>query len=80
MNNRTLTSINSVKVPIKIRIGNRKITLKELITLKEGSIIELNKNESDLVDILVGNEVIAKGEIIENSGEYSIEIKEIKRD
>ena len=79
MNSHSLTHIDNLKVPIKIRVGSRKITLKELVKLKEGSVVELNKNESDLVDILVGDEVIAKGEIIESGSEFSIKIKEIKR-
>jgi len=79
MKTNSLTSLNSVKVALKIRVGSKKITLEELMNLKEGSVVELNREESDLVDVLMGEEVIARGEIVESGGEFSIKIKEIKR-
>ncbi len=70
--------INSIKIPIKVRIGEKRIKLKELLELKEGSILELNRNENDLIDLMVGEEIIAKGLIIEKEGKFAIQIKEIK--
>ncbi len=78
MNHNLLTSLNNINLELKIRIGSKKISIKNLSKIKEGDVIILEKDEDDLVDILIGDEMVARGKIIEKDNEFFIEIRELK--
>ena len=57
MNNISL--IMDVKLPVKVRIGKKRMLLKDVLNMDIGSVIELNQLANDPLEILVDNNVIA---------------------
>ncbi|MEA2098971.1 MAG: flagellar motor switch protein FliY [Campylobacterota bacterium] len=75
MNNISL--IMDVKLPIRVRIGKKKMLLKDVLNMDIGSVIELNQLANDPLDILVDNHVIAQGEVVIVDGNFGIQITSI---
>jgi flagellar motor switch protein FliN len=59
-----LDIIMDVELPIVVRLGEAELTLEEVIALRAGSIIELNKQVDDPAELMVNNKVVAYGEVV----------------
>ncbi|WP_277641435.1 flagellar motor switch protein FliY [Wolinella succinogenes] len=66
-----------VKLQVKVRIGQKKMLLKDVISMDIGSVVELNQLANDPLEILVDDKVIAKGEVVIVDGNFGIQITEI---
>jgi flagellar motor switch protein FliN/FliY len=69
--------ILDVQLPIRVRVGSKKMLLKDIIGMDIGSVVELNQLANDPLDILVGDKVIAKGEVVIVDGNFGVQITEI---
>jgi len=72
MNNISL--IMDVKLPVRVRIGKKKMLLKDVLNMDIGSVIELNQLANDPLEILVDNHVIAQGEVVIVDGNFGVQI------
>ena len=74
--------IMDVKLPVRVRIGQKRMLLKDVLSMDIGSVIELNQLANDPLDILVDDKVIAQGEVVIVDGNFGIQITSIgsKRD
>jgi flagellar motor switch protein FliN/FliY len=59
-----LTTVNNVKVPVYVVLGGNELTLDELGSLAEGSIIELTSLAGEPVDLYASGEKIGEGEVV----------------
>jgi flagellar motor switch protein FliN/FliY len=59
-----LTSVDGVKVPVYVALGNNELTIEELGQLGEGSIIELTSIAGEPVDLFAAGEKIGEGEVV----------------
>lgn len=69
--------IMDVKLPIRVRIGTKKMLLKDVLTMDIGSVVELNQLANDPLEILVGDKIIALGEVVIVDGNFGVQITEI---
>ncbi len=72
-----LDLIMDVDLDVKIRIGQKNMLIKDILKLKEGSIIELEKNIEEPMEILINNKVVAKGVVVVVGGRFGIKITNI---
>jgi flagellar motor switch protein FliN/FliY len=73
-------SIYALPVTVQMVVGTARPTIAELLRLKAGSVLEMDKSISDPVDVCIDNRVIARGELIETdvaTGEIGLKITEI---
>ena len=59
---------------IEVVYGKRKMTLKELAALKEGSLLPMDALCDDLVDIYVNGIKVGRGEIVAVDGQFGVKI------
>jgi flagellar motor switch protein FliN len=64
----------NVEIPVSVSLGRRQMRMKELLGLTRGSIVELNQDLGDEVEIRANNCVIAKGEVVAVDGNYGVRI------
>jgi len=69
--------IMDVKLPVRVRIGGKKMLLRDVLSMDIGSVIELNQLANDPLDILVDNHVIAQGEVVIVDGNFGVQITTI---
>lgn len=66
-----------VSLRISVEVGSASMTLSELLRLGEGSVVELDRQANDLLDIFANGTLIAKGEIVEVDGRYGIRVVDV---
>lgn len=72
-----ISLIMDVKLPVKVRIGKKKMLLKDVLNMDIGSVIELNQLANDPLEVLVDNNVIALGEVVIVDGNFGVQITSI---
>jgi flagellar motor switch protein FliN/FliY len=63
-----------VEIPVSVSLGRTKLRMKELLGLSHGSVVELEQELGDQVEIRVNNCVIAHGEVVAVDGNYGVRI------
>ncbi len=66
-----LSAILRLEVPVIVRVGERSMTMKEVLGLVPGAIIELQKKSDAELDLLINNKQIGTGsavKVVENFG------------
>jgi flagellar motor switch protein FliN len=66
-----------VNLNLTLRFGKRTLTLREIMDLSSGSIIELDRQVQEPADLLLGDKLIAKGEVVIVDGNYGLRITEV---
>ena len=66
-----------IDLPLVVRFGSTQLPLKTLAQLGPGSLIDLARTPEDPVEMLVGERVIARGEVVVVSGSYGIRIIDV---
>ena len=74
---RPLSVLHGVEVNVSVEIGRTKATVKDLLALQVGSVIELDRPAGSPVDLLANNTLIAKGEIVVIDDEFALRITQI---
>ena len=72
-----LELLYDVPLRITVELGRTKMTLKQVLELSIGSLIELDKLTGEPVDILVNGKLIAKGEVVVIDENFGVRITEI---
>ena len=72
-----ISLIMDVKLPIRVRIGKKRMLLKDVLNMDIGSVIELNQLANDPLEILVDNHVVAQGEVVIVDGNFGVQITSI---
>jgi flagellar motor switch protein FliN/FliY len=71
-------SIYSVPVTVTVSIGQKRLSVSEILELQPESIVPLSSRIDDPVDLSIDNKVIAKGELVETAdGQIAVKIIEI---
>jgi flagellar motor switch protein FliN len=63
-----------VTMPVSVSLGRTKMHMKDLLHLTNGSIVELDQELGDQVEIRVNNCVLAYGEVVAVEGNYAVRI------
>jgi len=66
-----------VDLNLTLRFGQRTLTLREIMDLSSGSIIELDRQVQEPADLLLGDKLIARGEVVIVDGNYGLRITEV---
>lgn len=74
---RNMNLIMDVRLPIRVRIGNKKMLLKDVLTMDIGSVVELNQLANDPLEILIGDKRVAYGEVVIVDGNFGVQVTEI---
>jgi len=74
---RDLEMIMDIPVKLSVELGRTRITIKQLLELAQGSVIELDGLAGEPMDILINGYLIAQGEVVVVEDKYGIRITEI---
>lgn len=72
-----INRVIDVPLAVTMRFGQRQLTLRELLSLGTGSLLELDRQVEEPVDLVLGNRVIARGEVVIVDGNYGMRITEV---
>lgn len=74
---RNLDMLLDIPLKVTVELGRTKRTIKDILDLSSGSIIELDKLAGEPVDILVNEKLIAKGEVVVIDENFGVRVTDI---
>jgi flagellar motor switch protein FliN/FliY len=73
----SINMLLDVNVPIGVQLGQTRMTIRELLNLKKGGVVRLNRMAGEAVDVFIKNKLMAKGEITVVDDRLSVRIVQI---
>jgi len=67
----------NVELNVTLRFGKRQLTLREVLELTTGSVVELDRQVEEPVELLLNGLVIARGEAVVIDGNYGLRVTEV---
>lgn len=67
----------NVRVSLQARLGEVSLSVDELLKLRSGSVVSLDRQMSDLVDLRLNDALIGRGEIVAVGDNFGLRIVEI---
>lgn len=64
------------EMKLTVELGRTKMSIKDILNIGEGAVIELDKLYGEPVDILVNDKIIARGEIVIVNEDFGIKVTE----
>ncbi|EGL82514.1 CheC, inhibitor of MCP methylation / FliN fusion protein [Caldalkalibacillus thermarum TA2.A1] len=74
---KNLDLLMDIPLQVTVELGRTKRTIKEILELSPGSILELDKLAGEPVDILINNKPIAKGEVVVIEENFGVRVTDI---
>jgi flagellar motor switch protein FliN/FliY len=74
-----LNLVMDVELNVTLRFGQRQLTLREVLDLTSGSVVELDRQVEEPVELLLDGVVIARGEAVVIDGNYGLRVTEVSR-
>ena len=72
-----ISLLKSIPVDITVEVARKTLILDELLNLKAGSVVMLEKHEGDPVDIKINGTAFGTGEIVSKNGQYGVRLLSI---
>jgi flagellar motor switch protein FliN/FliY len=72
-----LERLIDLELLMSVTLGRARMPIADVLKLTSGSIVELDRQVGELVDLTINGTVVARGEIVSVKGSYGVRIKEI---
>jgi flagellar motor switch protein FliN/FliY len=72
-----LDVILDIPVTLSLEVGKSKISIRELLKLNQGSVVELDRLAGEPLDVLVNGTLIAHGEVVVTNDKYGIRLTDV---
>ncbi len=66
-----------VELEASLRFGCREMPLGEILDLGPGDVVQLDRHVADPVDLIVGDKIVARGEVVLVDGNFGLRISEV---
>lgn len=66
-----------IPLEITVELGRKKMPIRELLQLGQGSVIELEKIAGEPMEILVNNKLVARGEVVVVNEKFGVRLTDI---
>lgn len=67
----------NVELDVTVRLGKTRRSIREILSLGNGAVLELDSLAGEMVDILVNGRLVAKGEVVVVQENYGVRIVEL---
>ncbi len=74
---KNLDMLLDIPLEVTVELGRTKRSIKEILELSQGSILELDKLAGEPVDVLVNQKLIAKGEVVVIDENFGVRVTDI---
>jgi len=66
-----------VELDVSLRFGSREMSLAEVLDLGPGDVVQLDRHVADPVDLIVGDKIVARGEVVLVNGNFGLRVTEV---
>ncbi|HIF9064885.1 TPA: flagellar motor switch protein FliN [Photobacterium damselae] len=74
---RKLDSILDIPVTISMEVGRTQISIRNLLQLNQGSVVELDRVAGESLDVMVNGTLIAHGEVVVVNDKFGIRLTDV---
>lgn len=74
---RALDLLGDVDMEVTVQLGAVRLSIRELLALQPGSVVELDRAAGAAVDVMVNGRLLAKGDVVVIDEELGVRITEI---
>lgn len=72
-----LNAILDIPISLSVEIGQTMISIRNLLQLNQGSVVELDRLAGEPLDVMVNNTLVAQGEIVVINEKYGIRLTDV---
>ena len=72
-----LDAILDIPISLSVEIGQTRISIRNLLQLNQGSVVELDRIAGESLDVMVNNTLVAHGEIVVINEKYGIRLTDV---
>ena len=72
-----MDGLMSVNLEVVVEIGRAQMSMGEILELQNGSVVELDRVAGDVVDVLINDKLMARGEVVIVDDKFGVRITEI---
>ena len=69
--------LSGVSLRVSVEVGSAAMKLSDLLNIAEGSVVELDRQADELLDIFANGTLIAKGEVVTVDGRFGIRVVDV---
>jgi flagellar motor switch protein FliN/FliY len=69
--------LQDIPVEVTVELGRARMTIRQLATLEAEDVVELDRGQGELVDLVVGGRVLARGEMVVVKDRVALRIVEV---
>jgi flagellar motor switch protein FliN/FliY len=66
-----------IELNASLQFGSREMPLREVLELGPGDVIELDRHVAEPVDLVIGDRIVARGEVVIVSGNFALRVTEV---
>ncbi len=77
MEEKTLDIVLDVKVKLTVQLGSTHLSMREVLELSAGSVVQLDQQVNDPVGLFVNDKLVAYGEVVVLDDNFGIKITEL---
>lgn len=74
---RSWDRILDIPLEMTVRLGQRRMRIRDLLRLEPNAILELNRSVDDPVELVVSGQVVARGEVLVEQDRLAIRILDV---
>lgn len=75
--NQNLEAILDIPVTLSVEIGRTRISIRNLLQLNQGSVVELDRLAGEPLDVLVNGTLVAHGEVVVVNEKFGIRLTDV---
>lgn len=77
LDSQNLQLVMEVKVDLTVRIGSARLTMRDVMALTPGTVLQLNQGAAEPVGLYVNEKLIGRGEVVVVDENFGIKITQL---
>ncbi|MBB3046205.1 flagellar motor switch protein FliN/FliY [Litorivivens lipolytica] len=73
----SLERVMDIPVRISMEVGSAEISVRDLLDLRQGAVVELERQAGEPLDVLVNGSLVARGEVVVVNDQLGIRLTEL---
>lgn len=66
-----------IEMEATLQFGSREMALREVLHHEAGDVVEMDRHDSQPVDLMVGDRIVARGQVVVTNGNFALRITEV---
>ncbi len=74
---KNLEFLFDIPLQLTVELGRTKLSVKDVLQLKQGAVVELGKTAGELLDVFVNSKLVARGEAVVVNEKFGVRLVDI---